>query len=155
MVERLSDIARKVGSTVPFDFKSFDRRTVPITTQPMATLQRGGLMSINRASFDALGSPAAVELLYDEKARAIALRAIDPKSLKAYGVRQQGTGKSYMLSATRLCSHHHIDTTESRRYQAIVEGDMLIFELDKSVGVVTGTRRKGGGKANAEHQRAG
>ncbi len=127
---------------MPFNFESFDRRDIPATTRPMATLQRGGLLSLNQASYMGIGEPEAVELLYDKEARVIALRAIDIAERKAYPIRKIGAGQSYIVSLTKLCTHYGIETAQSLRYEATVEDGTLIVELNTPIGVVTGPRSK-------------
>lgn len=124
-----------------FDFVSFDRRTIPATTQPMATLQQKGTLGLNLAAMQALNSPEAVELLYDRKARAIGLRPIDIKEPKAYPIRRQQSSNSYIVSLTRLCTYYGIDTTTARRYAPTLVDDVLVIELEKSLGEATGPRQ--------------
>ena len=55
------------------DFEVFTRRMVPLVKQPTATLQKRGTMSLNKAAHVALGSPDAVELLYDRAEQIIGM----------------------------------------------------------------------------------
>lgn len=135
-----------------FEFESFDRRQIPAQSHPMATLQRKGLLSLNRAAVVALGEPEALELLYDPKARAIGLRPIAISEHKAYPIRQQLGARSYMVSAAKLCSYYGIDTSTALRYAPTMVDGMLVIELDKSLGDATGPRlgiKSGSGKRHA------
>lgn len=60
-------------------------------------------MSLNRAAYEALGSPEAVELLYARADRTIGLRAGDPGALHTYPIRRQGGAR--MLTATAFYGH--------------------------------------------------
>jgi len=125
-----------------FNFQSFDRRTVPATSRPMATLQRGGLLSLNQAALIALDNAEGVELLYDEDAHAVGLRPIDINDMKAYPIRKQPASNSYLVSLTRLCTYYQIDTTVARRYAPTLHDDILVIELDMSTSEVARPGRR-------------
>ncbi len=126
----ISKMAAEVITLPNFNFQSFDRRTAPATSRPMATLQRGGLLSLNRAALISLDNAEAVELLYDEDAHAVGLRPIDINDMKAYPIRKQPASNSYLVSLTRLCTYYEIDTPVARRYAPELYDDILVIELD-------------------------
>lgn len=99
------------------NFMEFDRQdshTVP--DEPMFTLQRRGLISLNLAAFNALGEPAAVALLYDPDEGVIALRKVPRTYHNGYHVRKQANSRSYLVGATGFTSYHKISTDVPRRY---------------------------------------
>jgi hypothetical protein len=59
----------------------------------------------NGAVFEALGGPAAVELLFDEVQKNIGLRPADIELPNALPVSRFGTRHSYRVSAGRFCNH--------------------------------------------------
>ena len=56
-------------------FDVFDRRAVPRVREPTVTIQKDAMFSLSQAAYEAMGKPVAVELLYNAKARMIALRS--------------------------------------------------------------------------------
>jgi len=46
-------------------FEVFDKRQAPLGKAPAVTIQRRGLMSLNRAAYNMINEPSTVELLYD------------------------------------------------------------------------------------------
>ncbi len=109
------------------DFVEFDRqdsRTAP--DDPMFTLQRRGLISLNMAAFKALGEPAAVALLYDAKKGIIALRKVARTYHNGYHVRKQANSRSYLVGAQGFTSFHKINTDIPRRYMGRQYGDQVL-----------------------------
>ena len=99
------------------NFVEFDRQdSHAVPDDPMFTLQRRGLISMNMAAFKALGEPAAVALLYDTDEGIIALRKVSRSHPNGYPVRKQANSRSYLVAATGLTSYYRIPTEVSRRY---------------------------------------
>ena len=106
------------------NFVEFDRQdSHSIPDEPMFTLQRRGLISLNLAAFKALGEPAAVALLYDADEGVVALRKVSRTYHNGYSVRKQGNSRSYLVAATGFTSYHKINTDVSRRYMGRNYGD--------------------------------
>ena len=124
-------------------FEIFARGSAPKPTHPFVTVQRRGLLSFNRAAYDALGAPKAVMLLYNRAQRIIGFRASDPGDPRSYPVRQQGTnGSTFLVAGAAFTSHYDIKTQEARRYQATLKGDMLTIDLNDDAPIVSGPRSK-------------
>lgn len=85
---------------------------------PLFTLQARGVISLNAAAFAALGQPEAVTLLYDEEAKIIGLRKVEPSYANAYLVRKQSTANSYVLAAQGFTAHYGIPTSRATRFLA-------------------------------------
>lgn len=96
------------------EFDRLDSHAIP--DEPMFTLQRRGLISMNMAAFKALGEPAAVALLYDPDEGIIALRKVGRTYHNGYPVRKQQNSRSYLVGATGFTSYHKIGTDVPRRY---------------------------------------
>ena len=52
-----------------FTFLEYEKGSAPTPSTPSVTIQRRGLMSINRASYEGLGKPEGVVLLWDPDKR--------------------------------------------------------------------------------------
>lgn len=58
-------------------FQIFSKELVPLKREPTITIQKNGLLSLNKTASVLLGSPVAVELLYDRGSRTIGIRPVD------------------------------------------------------------------------------
>lgn len=126
------------------DFELFDRSSAPGPAIPFVTIQRRGLLSLNRGAYDALGAPVAVELLFNRERRVIAIRPADPASPRAYTLRQQGGAggsKTYLLGGAAFATHYGIDTSVARRYGVERRGEMLLVDLEQEGAVVVTSPR--------------
>lgn len=124
------------------NFVEFDRQdshTAP--DDPMFTLQRRGLISMNLAAFKALGEPAAVALLYDAEEGIIALRKVPRTYHNGYHVRKQANARSYLVGAQGFSSYHKINTDVPRRYVGRPYGDQTLgFVLAEGTALKIRTR---------------
>lgn len=125
-------------------FELFDKRLVPVAKAPSVTIQKRGILSINKVAHDMIGAAETVELLYDKEERIIAIRPADGSSPHAYTIRpqsQRGTGQA-VLSATAFTQYFDIDTTVSRRWVPYVIDGMLCIDLKGQSAEVRGNRSK-------------
>lgn len=113
---------------MPFETFTRQRRA---GRQPFVTMQKKGVISLNGAAFEALGSPESVELLYDPDARLVGLRKVDSSVEHAYQVRAPVENHAtYLISGAAFVSYYEIDNSESVRRAARIEGDLLIIDLN-------------------------
>ncbi|MCM3687091.1 hypothetical protein [Kocuria rosea] len=125
-------------------FEVFDKRMTPLAKAPSVTIQKRGVISLNKAAHDLVDNAQTVELLYDCDRRVMALRAADDSSPHAYAVRngsRRGPGQA-IISATAFTQHYGIDTTATRRWKPFVEDGMLCVDLTDEGTVITGNRTK-------------
>jgi hypothetical protein len=128
------------------DFERFDQRHIAIAGSPFVTIQRGGrVMTINRAAYEMLGGPEAVELLYSTKNRVIGVRQVSKTEPYAFPLRGQGRKgqdpSNYLVAAQAFTRHYNIDTSVAMRYPAEMQDDILTISLDRGM-VATGPRAK-------------
>lgn len=115
---------------MPFETFTRQRRQ---DRQPYITIQKKGVISLNKASHDALGNPESVELLYDPEARLIALRKVDSSVEHAYQVRAPVENHAtWLISGGAFVAYYEIDTSASVRRAARLDGDLLIIDLNDS-----------------------
>src|SRR6266508_5021599 len=103
----------------------------PMVKQPFVTIQKRGTISLNAAAHAMLGSPEAVELLYDPHEKIIGLRPVAKESEHAYPLRAQA-GKAvgpYLVSGTAFTKYYKIDTQVSRRWVGHVDNGVLCVDL--------------------------
>ena len=114
---------------MPFETFTRQRR---VGRQPFVTIQKKGVISINRAAFDVLDSPESVELLYDRDARLVALRKVDSSVDHGYQVRAPVQGHAtWVISGAAFVSYYEIDTSTSARRPAHMDDDLLVVNLNE------------------------
>lgn len=132
-------------------FEVFDKKSVPSTTEPWVTIQKRGLLSLNRTAADALGTPEAVELLFDREAQIIGFRSADLDNPRAFQLRKQGKNPTrnanFLVAGTAFCNYYKIDTSFARRYKPEMDGDVLTVDLNHDYAIATGPRSKTEGEA--------
>jgi hypothetical protein len=130
------------------EFEVFKKRMVRPTEQPHVAIQRRGVFSINKAAYEALGSPGAVELLYAEDEKIVGLRASTGNAEYAYPLRptQAKSDTTFMASGQAFTNYYGIVTTTSRRWAAYMDGDILCIDLKQPGTEIIGNRRPNGQK---------
>ncbi|MBV9193763.1 MAG: hypothetical protein JO168_06415 [Solirubrobacterales bacterium] len=114
--------------SMPFETFTRQRRS---GRQPFVTIQKKGVISLNKASFDALQGPEFVELLYDADARLVGLRKADSSVEHAYQVRAPVENHAtWLISGSAFVSYYEIDTSTSVRRPARLDGELLIVDLN-------------------------
>lgn len=125
-------------------FEVFNKRMTPLAKAPSVTIQKRGVISMNKAAHDLVDNAETVELLYDRDRQVMALRAADDSSPHAYAVRsgsKPGPGQA-IVSATAFTQYYAIDTTATRRWKPFVEDGMLCVDLTTEGTIITGNRTK-------------
>jgi hypothetical protein len=127
---------------IMLNFSEFDRQdSHAVPDEPMFTLQRRGLISLNLAAYKALGEPVSVALMYEADEGIIALRKVTRTYHNGYPVRKQANSRSFLVGATGFTSYHRIETEMPRRFVGHVYADQLVgFKLAEGVIVKTRTR---------------
>lgn len=102
-------------------------------------------MTINKAAYEMLGSPEAVELLYSKQNRVIGVRQVSRKEPYAFPLRGQGRKgqepSNYLVAVQAFTKHYNIDTSVAMRFPVDMQDDILTIPLDKGM-VATGPRAK-------------
>jgi len=93
---------------------------------------------LNGKAFEALGSPAAVEMMFEGNERVIGLRPIDPSKRNAFRIRKHGkTGNYKRIPASAFCRHIRLDTRRTVLFdQPDVDNDgVMALDLNRTIGV--------------------
>lgn len=114
------------------NFEVFDRKSKPVATQPLVTLQASGTFSMNRAAYEALGNPEAVDLLYDREERVVGFRAADKEDAHSYPIKPQQNSLNYQTAGRAFCTYYNIETGSARRFAARMFEDILAIDLKES-----------------------
>jgi hypothetical protein len=126
------------------NFEAFSRRMLPLKADPHVTIQKRGTISLNRSAFVALGEPSAVELLYDRDRSIVGLRPVDAKADDAYQVRRSSPSASgpWVISAMAFTRFYDIDTTQSLRWSAYLDNDVLCADISEAGRPVSSNRAR-------------
>ncbi len=135
------------------NFETFSRSLLQLNAQPQITVLRRGNMSLNRSAYTALGSPGAVELLYDACERIVGLRPIDPRRSNAYVVRRPaGSDKGpFVITAMAFTKFYAIDTSTSLRRNAYLDDGVLCMCLNDAATPVTSNRARNNHELDVTH----
>lgn len=128
-------------------FKVFEKGSAPVPTVPTVTIQKRGLFSLNEAAFSLIQEPEAVQFLWDEENRLIAIQAAKLEDPNAYPTRRQGATNAakkrgpVLIAGTMFTKFIGIDTSIAKRWVPEHEGDMLIVDLNKPSQTVVSNRK--------------
>jgi hypothetical protein len=111
---------------------------------PRAAFQRRGNLSLNRATYEALGSPEAVVLGYNEARREVAIKGVLKSVPYASPVRRQANADSYLASARAFTQSIRLELEESAlvfdEVRVLREG-LVVLRIDEGRRIMTRSRR--------------
>lgn len=125
-------------------FEVYAKGSAPIATVPSLTIQKRGLISINRAAYRLLGDPVAVELMWDKERQLVGLRSVPIESPNAYPVRPQASNSTtgpLLIAGNLFTRYIGLDTTEAHRWVPRLEDGILVVDLSTPGGKVHTNRR--------------
>jgi hypothetical protein len=122
-----------------FTGKQYGRAT---KKEARVTLGSFGTFYLNEQAFVELGSPAAVELLFDVGRRRIGLRPVAPMAPHAFKILPHTKGNYHRLSAAAFCHHHRIFHKGTLLFHGITidETGMIRLDLVNATVVTRGAR---------------
>jgi len=106
----------------------FDRRVRTEPSEPNVGIQKDGILFLNRAAVEALGSPAFVELLYDPEERLIGIKPAQNSS-STYPLRRKKQGSGSSISGQGLLRRLGVDTSRAFRCPARLIDGVLTIDL--------------------------
>lgn len=133
-------------------FEVFKKSSAPIPTVPSVTIQKRGLMSLNRAAYELIDAPEAVELLWDADRQVIGMRATALQNPDAYPARPQNLKSSrgpILVAGSLFTRYIGLDTSSAKRWVPQLEGDILVIDL-KVDGQPVSSNRRGTGESSQD-----
>ena len=125
-------------------FEVFDKRNTSLRRATSVSIQKRGVISINRAAYTLMGTPECVELLYRDNG-VVGIRGVGDDMPHGYAVhgagRSAGTGP-VMVAGSAFTAFYDIDTTVSRRYPARLDDGVLCFELAAGTEIIGNRGRR-------------
>lgn len=134
-------------------FEVFQKNSAPLAKVPTVTLQRRGLLSLNRSAYALIGNPAAVELLWDPERQVIGLRPAEETNPNAYPARPQASNSDrgpFLIAGTAFTQYYKIDTSETQRWVPQVEDGILCIDISKPGQKATSNRAKAAARDRAD-----
>jgi hypothetical protein len=110
---------------------------------PRVTLNPRGVLLINAKGYEALGSPEAVELGYDEENSTIGLVPSNPQRKNAFPVKGNALDKYpyYLVHAAPFCNLHDLRPGRTLRFTHVrIEDGMMLLDIETAVPI--GVKRK-------------
>ena len=107
------------------------------------SIQSKGNLSINRAVFEALSKPEAVECLFNREKHQIGIRPANPEEIHAYPVRKQQNAASYIVSFASFLRTYRIPipTGITRQYEPWIQDGILVINVDHPIAEVPHSAR--------------
>lgn len=114
-------------------FEIYVKGSTPPTRAPRISILKRGAISFNEAAFGILGSPAAVQLLFNPESRVAGIRAVIENHPSAHPVRTNQGARSYVVGCQGFLQHFDIRYDHSRRYAPRFEKNALLIDVDDPV----------------------
>lgn len=110
-------------------FEKFRRAKVTAGDTPIVAIHQRGIFAMNQAAFEALGSPQAVDLLFDRDEEVVGLKAAQRNDPDSYVVRQH-TKYSYQVEGRSFLTYYELPkAVTGRRYSAKMVAGILEIDL--------------------------
>lgn len=101
-----------------------DRDGMRVTLSPKKNIM------LNEAAFEALGSPAAIEFMFDENNKRIGLKPIDPRKENAFPVKPKKGTRQRMIHAAAFCVHLGINVDHTVLFNGVDIDNEGVMSLD-------------------------
>lgn len=99
------------GKTIMDDLDLEPQYRSPGTVYPVINIQPNGYLAINRLSWDALGQPEFVRVLFDPRLRIIALQSAEKLTDQTYPITSRTGARRFtpgLICAADLCNRHKL-----------------------------------------------
>lgn len=94
------------------------------------TLNRRGMLLLNRTAYDALGRPDAAKLLFDRRRKIIGVRAAEPNDLRPFTFKTYRNGSHRELQIHAFCVAYESVPTETIAFVNPTVDQNNILNLD-------------------------
>jgi hypothetical protein len=107
---------------------------------PRVTLNHRGVILLNRKAFEAMETPAAVTLLFDENNNIIGLKPADIRRQNAFPITQKDKWHNRTVRASPFLKHHNIRIDRTVLFNEVdIDNDgVLKLELTKTTAIGRG-----------------
>ncbi len=107
---------------------------------PRVTLNYRGVMRLNKLAFEALGSPGAVKLFFDENEMVIALKPEDLRRRNAFPLKPKDRGRNRIIHTLPFCRHFEIKVERTVLFNDIdLDNDgLMLLSLARTTAIGKG-----------------
>jgi hypothetical protein len=122
------------------NFETFEKRRTPPPSEPVVTLLKTGVISMNVVSYDLLGRPKNIEFAFARPEKIVGLRPVKSPTQFSYPVREtfSNAGGTFNVSAKAFLQFYGIPMEASIRRRGFLDGDLLCVDLnDPGIDVTT------------------
>lgn len=118
------------------------RQTAAQRNEIRVSLNSKKVFVLNPNAYEALGSPEAVRLYFDEGRKVIGMRAATAELPNAFTLKRgSGSGRHRAIFAAPFCTHFGIRADGTVRFlNPEMDGDMLTLDITKTVNVTRKSR---------------
>lgn len=97
---------------------------------------------LNEKAYEALGSPAAVEFMFEENRKAIGLKPIDPRRENAFPIKPKKGSRHRVIRAAAFCTHVGIKVDRTVLFNDVdIDNDgVMMLEIAKATNISRGAR---------------
>lgn len=134
-------------------FEVYKKSSAPVASVPSVTIQKRGLISLNRAAYAMIDAPEAVELMWDGDRRMIGLRGAPLESPDAYPARPQSSSSNrgpVLVAGSLFTRFIGLDTSTAKRWVPSLEDGILTIDLNVEGQPVSSNRRGTGGASGED-----
>jgi len=112
------------------NWEEFDDPGTPRIAELHASISPHGTVLISRNTFQALGCPSHVVMLWESSTETIGIRPVPPGTLNAFKVYDMGLSGAQRFHALRFITKYDLDLTFTVRFPtARIESGVLVLEL--------------------------
>ncbi len=106
------------------------------------TLSPRKIFLLNQAAYKALGTPEAIEFLFDENRKLIGLKPTDPAKRNAFPLKIKKGSNHRLITAGAFCNHVGIDVEKTVVFNDTQVGTdgIMVLRLDKTINISRGAR---------------
>lgn len=111
-------------------------------SRPRVTLGPKGIFLLNGAAVEALGSPEAVELMFDKGRGMVGFRAVDRARQNAFPLVKKKGMSHWTLRAAPFCVHYGLKAERTMLFNevGVTREGVLALDVANAVRVTSGTR---------------
>ena len=112
------------------------------THEIRVTLNYSGQINLNKAAYDVMGQPAAVELSFDGNRRIIGIKTADIRRRNAFPLKPVSSGRYRTIRAAAFCRHFRLRLEGTNLFDAaeFTPENILELPLDSMITIGRGAR---------------
>ena len=109
--------------------------------EPRVTINKKGMLLLNKVAFEALQEPQAVKLFFDPNNQSIGLKPSEPGRFNSFPVKQKDKYYNRTVAASPFCKHHGIRVERTMLFNEVEmdKDGVMTLELKKTTAIGRGS----------------